>query len=82
MNDKSLDKLSNAANYETRKIDIWLTLNNLTLNISKSTFMLFSPKQMSTDKFSLNIQGERITRTSVAKYLGITFGDKLKRAFR
>ena len=40
--------------------------------------MLFSPKKMSIDKFSLNIRGERINRTNVAKYLGLLIDKKLK----
>ena len=40
--------------------------------------MLFSPKKMSIDKFFLNIRGERINGTHVAKYLGLLIDEKLK----
>ena len=73
MSDNSLEKLNNAANNEAKIIDEWLTSNKLTLNTSKTSFMLFSPKKMSIDKFSLNIRGERINRTHVAKYLGLQY---------
>ena len=33
---------------------------------------------MSADKFSFTIQGERINRTYVAKYLGLVIDEKLK----
>ena len=69
MSDNSLDKLNNTANNEAKIIEKWLTSNKLTLNVSKTSFMLFSRKKMSTDKFSLTIRGERINRTSIAKYL-------------
>ena len=63
---------------EAKIIDEWLTSNKLTLNTSKTSFMLFLPKTMSIDKFSLNIRGERINRTHVAKYLGLLVDEKLK----
>ena len=78
MSDNSLEKLNNAANNEAKIIDEWLTSKKLTLNTSKTCFMLFSPKKMSIDKFSLNIQAERINRTHVAKYLGLLIDEKLK----
>ena len=38
-----LEKLNNTANNQAKIIDKWLTSNKLTLNISKTSFMLFSP---------------------------------------
>ena len=78
MNDDSLDKLNNAANNEAKIIDKLPTSNKLTSNIFKTSFMLFSPKKISDDKFSLTIRGERIHRTPVAKYLGLLIDEKLK----
>ena len=71
VSDNTLDKLNNTANNKAKIIDKWLTSNKLILNTFKTSFMLFSPKKMSADKFSCTIQGERINRTSVAKYLGL-----------
>ena len=78
MSDNSLDNLNSTANNETKIIDKWLTSNKLALNTSKTTFMLFSIKKMSADKFSLTIRGEKINRTLVAKYLGLLIDEKLK----
>ena len=78
MSDNSLEKLNKAANNEAKIIDEWLTSNKLTLNTSKTSFMLYSSKKMSIDKFSLNIRGERINRTHVAKYIGLLIDEKLK----
>ena len=78
MSDNSLDNLNNTANNEAKIIDKWLTSNKPVLNTSKTSFMLFSPKKMSADKFSLTIRGERINRTPVAKYLGLLIDEKLK----
>ena len=76
--DNSLDKLNNTANIEAKINHIFLTSNKLTLNISITSFILFSPKKTSADKFSLTIRGERINRTPVAKYLGLLIAKKLK----
>ena len=57
--DHSLDKSSNAANNEARIIDEWLASNKLIQNISKTSFMLFSPKKMSADRFFFVIYEEK-----------------------
>ena len=80
LHDKNRDKLNEKANTEA-KIPViceWLTSNRLTLNQSKTSYMLFSPKQTSTDKLSLYIRGEKINKTPVAKYLGIHIDEKRK----
>ena len=59
LNDKNVDKLTNKANTEVKIIDKWLRTNKLTLNQSKTGYMLFSPKQTSDDRFSLYIQGKK-----------------------
>ena len=76
--DNSLDKLNNTANNEAKISDKWLTSNKLTLNITKTSFMLFPRRKMSADKFSLTIRGETINGTSVSKYLKLLFDQKLK----
>ena len=78
MSDNSLDNLNNTANNDAKITDKWLTSNKLALNTSKTSFMLFSTKKMSADKFSLTIRGEKINRTPVAKYLGLLIDEKLK----
>ena len=61
LNDKNLDKLNNKANTEVQIIDEWLRTNKLTLNQSKTCYMLFSPKQTIDDRFSLYIRGKKST---------------------
>ena len=41
ISDHSSEKLNNTANNESKIIGKWLTSNKLTLNISKTSFMLF-----------------------------------------
>ena len=64
MSDNSLDNLKYTANNEAEIIDKWLTSNKLALNTSKTSFMLFSTKKMSADKFSLTIRGEKKQQNS------------------
>ena len=73
MSDNSLDNLNNTANNEAKIIDKWLTSNKLALNTSKTTFMLFSTKKMSADKFSLTIQGEKNQQNACCKIFRNTY---------
>ena len=52
--------------------------NKLTLNFSKTDYLLFSPKANEQINFSESIQGNQIKRTQVVRYLGIFIDDKLK----
>ena len=46
--DKNLKSLENTINKELRNLSSWLRANKLTLNIKKSHFVLFSPRQKKT----------------------------------
>ena len=60
------------------KIEKWLLHNKLTLNHSKTNYMLFSPQKECGKDFFLSINGQNIHRTAEAKYLGIYLDEKLK----
>ena len=74
-----LTQLKNLANTELNKISVWLKANKLSLNISKSNFMMFSPnKNVSLEDFSLSIDNQLINRISNTKVLGVIIDDELK----
>ena len=59
-------------NRELRKLDTWLIVNRLSLNIAKTKFLVFHPynkpmKQMMT----LKIHKKAISESEYIKYLGI-----------
>ena len=78
MKDKNLQKLNETVSKEIEKINAWLLTNKLTLNFSKTDYLLFSPKANEQINSRVSMQGNKIKRTQVARYLGIFIDDKLK----
>jgi len=70
-------KLQNSVNREMTKVMDWLTANKLSLNISKTKYMLITKKHVSTESFLINVNSNRIERTLTYKYLGIITDEKL-----
>ena len=69
---ETLKKLETVINRELRKLDTWLIVNRLSLNIAKTKFLVFHPynkprKQMIT----LKIHKKAISESEYIKYLGI-----------
>ena len=65
-------------NKELMKIDDWMRLNKLSLNYSKTNYMLITNKTVSDPNICKITVGKRkIERVTQIKYLGITFDDKL-----
>ena len=64
MSSTNLQSLFSLANIELRKAAIWFQTNKLTLNVSKTKYMLFRTKGMKVDfsNLKLNIGGENIDR--------------------
>ena len=65
-------------NTELVKIDTWLRCNKLSLNISKTNYIVFrSNKKPNINHISLNIHSQVITRVSCTKNLGIIIDELL-----
>ena len=59
-------------NRELRKLDTWLIVNRLSLNIAKTKFLVFHPYNKSMkQKITLKIHKKAISETEYIKYLGI-----------
>ena len=54
----------------------WLRANKLTLNLSKTQFLVFKPNE-NIASFDINIDGVQIKPSKSAKFLGLTIDDKL-----
>lgn len=67
---KNITELINTFEDELVKIDIWFQINKLSLNVSKTNFMIFSRKKIPED-ISLSINGTSITRVYKTKFLGV-----------
>ena len=79
---KSLDNLQHMVNVELIKVDNWLHSNELSLNYSKSTFMLTKSLKKNSNlsdtcSFQIKINNSCFQRTKCAKYLGILIDSSL-----
>ena len=69
MSHKSIEILQNQVNYEMNQLGKWMNANKLTINYSKSNFMLFTNKQKKS-KFKLEINNNHLTESDSIKHLG------------
>ena len=71
-----LKLLNKNINFELIKIDKWLKLNKLSLNIDKTKFMVLT-KQRLVRNFGIRIRKTSIEQVNEIKYLGVIFNDNL-----
>ena len=65
-------------NIELHKVSTWMALNKLSLNISKSKYMVFHSKYKKiNDNFSVYIDDVRIDRVSNFDFLGVVINENL-----
>ena len=76
----NIHEMCTLLNTELQKIVLWLNSNKLSLNVSKTHYMLFSPHKKCKMKKSTNIvlNGQQITETANTKFLGVMLDNKLK----
>ena len=77
LNFKNFNELKKKTNSEIRKIYAWLVANRLTLNITKSKFMIISKRKGANQNFKLKINGVALERCTSYKYLGLFIDDGL-----
>ena len=58
------------------KMCTWLDVNKLSLNLSKTSYMLFGNNSLSAN-IDIKINGVNIDRVRVAKFLGVLIDEKL-----
>ena len=73
--DFNIDSLINRVNNELNKIDLWLKKNKLSLNYSKTSFIIFNKQLNKTCdyEFKLKINNNLIKRVNSIKYLAVLF---------
>ena len=64
-------------NDELKDIVIWLRANKLSLNISKTHYMLFLNKKVIQPNVTIEINGQPITCVTKTKFLGVIIDNKL-----
>lgn len=70
------DALEKDVNFELKKVYSWLASNRLTLNISKSKYMLISKKR-TIPKINISLNGTPMQSCDSYKYLGVYFDKDL-----
>ena len=72
---KNANTLQTKLNAELPKLNHWLKLNRLSLNLRKTKYLYFSK---SNKNIAIQIDGSDILQTKCIKYLGVHLDDKLK----
>ena len=74
----NISDIQNDINIELEKVSKWLKLNKLSLNVSKTHFMLFKRKRKVVDfSPSLFIDSQPISQVSQTKFLGVYIDEHL-----
>ena len=71
-----LKEVCETMSHELYKLNRWFRANKLSLNVSKTNFMIFSNKKCN-DNYSVSINGMEITRVYVTKFIGVYMDSQL-----
>ena len=75
----NLQKSAELITIDLNTLTDWFRANKLSLNVSKTNFMIFSSKSQTnnTNDIKMTILNEKINRVSFTKFLGIIIDEKL-----
>ena len=76
LSNENLDELCTDLNNELAKIDRWFKVNKLSLNVSKTNYMVFTNRRKNV-KCPLKINGTEIEKVTISKFLGVYIVEKL-----
>ena len=78
----NLTELESTVNVELKKLDTWLCVNRLSLNITKTNFVIFHPFNKPLIKtITLKIRNKAISEERYVKYLGVLIDSSLSWKF-
>ena len=70
----SLQELEKVINKELNKLNLWLNVNRLSLNIDKTNYIIFHPYNKLTKKrITIKINNKAINEKKIIKYLGVFY---------
>jgi hypothetical protein len=76
--DKNFDTLIKVTNDELAKLSIWFKVNKLSVNVSKTNFILFGSKHYpSNTSYSVLLNDKCLDRVNCTKFLGVYIDEKL-----
>lgn len=76
MKGTNINDTIDSLNIELAKVAVWFDANQLSLNIKKTHYMIFSNRHVTSAKF-VHIKGLRIEQVYCTKFLGVFIDDKL-----
>ena len=74
--DANVNNLNNVVNSELDKLNTWFIINKLSLNVSKTNYILFGNRKVHSD-LDIKIHNDKITRVSETKFPGVWIYEKL-----
>ena len=78
MSHKDLNYLSDMLNLEMDKLSIWFKANKLSLNLKKTKFMVFKPRQKrSICNIQISIDNQNIVEVKETNFLGVILDENL-----
>ena len=66
---KSINEIEMIVNKQLKDVACWLSANKPSLNISKSSFLIFHPPQITVEKTKLKIYNDNILEETSTTYL-------------
>ena len=70
--------LESVLNDELQNIDVWLKCNKLSVNIRKTNYVIFKPRQKKfNSSISLSFGGKPLQQSNITKFLGVYIDDHL-----
>ena len=73
---KDIDELCSVVTIELGKLCLWFQVNKLSLNTSKTNFMIFTNRSCD-DTYSVCMNGLNLSRVFVTQFLGVHMDSKL-----
>ena len=79
LSNSDLSKLQEILNKELASVDTWFKCNRLSLNVSKTNYIVFhsSRSTLNTDQVCLKIDKEEITKVKETRFLGVMIDECL-----
>jgi len=80
MSDASLDRLITTVNSDLTRLANWFAINRLSLNVTKTNFILFTNVGKCYDKSKITVMfnGTLVTQVQCSKFLGVYIDEHLK----
>ena len=73
--DANAKNLNNVVNTELDKLNTWFIINKLSLNVSKTNYIIFGNRKVHSD-LDIKIPNDKITRVSETKFIGVWIDEK------